>query len=89
MSDLALARSTARNNPFLLMLNPEIVLAAIEQSENLAQLNRHTCRPLDKVQPVPGAEAAAANDPLVEGADAESTDSDISTAGAAAATPAA
>jgi hypothetical protein len=70
MSDLATslsaARNSARNNPFLLMLNPEIVLAAIEQSENLAQLNRHTCRPLDKVQPVPGAEAVAANDPVVE-----------------------
>jgi hypothetical protein len=66
MSDLALARSTARNNPFLLMLNPEIVLAAIEQSQDLAQLNRHTCRPLDKVVPVPGAETAAANDPLVD-----------------------
>jgi hypothetical protein len=76
MSDLATslsaARNSARNNPFLLMLNPEIVLAAIEQSENLAQLNRHTCRPLDKVQPVPGSEAAAANDPVLD-VDADAT----------------
>ena len=35
-------------NPFMLMINPEVVLAAMEKSERLAQLNRHLCRPLDK-----------------------------------------
>ena len=35
-------------NPFMLMLNPEVVLAAVERSERLAQLNRHLCRPLDR-----------------------------------------
>jgi hypothetical protein len=39
--------STARN-PFLLMLDPEAVLAAVEKSERLRQLNRHLCRPLDR-----------------------------------------
>ena len=39
--------SLARN-PFLMMLNPEIVLAAIERSERLGLLNRHLCRPLDR-----------------------------------------
>ena len=39
--------ATARN-PFLLMINPEVVLAAIEKSERLGQLNRHLCRPLDR-----------------------------------------
>ncbi len=35
-------------NPFMLMLNPEAVLAAVEKSERLGQLNRHLCRPLDR-----------------------------------------
>ncbi|MCY7314592.1 MAG: hypothetical protein LH480_02960 [Rubrivivax sp.] len=38
-------------NPFMLMLNPEFVLAAIEKSERLGQLNRHLCRPLDRQTP--------------------------------------
>ena len=43
----------ADRNPFMLMLNPEIIFAAIEKSERLGQLNRHLCRPLDR--PAPGA----------------------------------
>jgi hypothetical protein len=35
-------------NPFMLMLNPEVVLAAVAKSERLGQLNRHLCRPLDR-----------------------------------------
>lgn len=35
-------------NPFMLMLHPEVVLAAVEKSERLGQLNRHLCRPLDR-----------------------------------------
>ena len=38
-------------NPFMLMLNPEAVIAAMEASERLKQLNRHECRPLDRVAP--------------------------------------
>ena len=37
-------------NPFMLMVQPEVVLAAIENSERLSQLNRHLCRPLDRQQ---------------------------------------
>jgi hypothetical protein len=40
-------------NPFMLMLNPEVVLAAIEKSERLGKLNRHLCRPLDRVAGAP------------------------------------
>jgi hypothetical protein len=38
-------------NPFMLMLNPEVILAAVEKSERLSQLNRHLCRPLDRPAP--------------------------------------
>jgi hypothetical protein len=36
------------HNPFALMLEPEVVLAAMEKSERLSRLNRHLCRPLDR-----------------------------------------
>jgi hypothetical protein len=36
------------SNPFALMMNPEAVFAAIEQSGRLARLNSQICRPLDK-----------------------------------------
>ncbi len=45
-------------NPFMLMLNPEVVLAAVEKSERLSQLNRHLCRPLDRTAPA-GTKAVA------------------------------
>ena len=35
-------------NPFALMMNPEIVLQAMERSERLGCLQRRVCRPLDK-----------------------------------------
>jgi hypothetical protein len=34
-------------NPFMLLVNPEVVLAAIENSEHLGKLNSKMCRPLD------------------------------------------
>lgn len=43
-----------RSNPFMLLLHPEIVVAAMEKSERLSQLNRHLCRPLDKILPGTG-----------------------------------
>lgn len=46
-------------NPFMLMVNPEIVLAAIEKSDRLAKLNSQMCRPLDKI---PGQAASNADD---------------------------
>ena len=48
------------SNPFMLMLNPEVVFAAMEASERLKALNSHQCRPLDKVAP-------AANDDSGDG----------------------
>ena len=44
-----MSEQTLGHNPFMLMLNPEVVIAAMEKSEKLAQLNRHHCRPLDRV----------------------------------------
>ena len=44
-------QTASQRNPFMLMMNPEIVLAAIEKSERLGQLNRHMCRPLDRIVP--------------------------------------
>ncbi len=41
----------AARNPFLLLVEPETVLAAIEKSEPLERLNRHMCRPLDRPTP--------------------------------------
>ena len=55
-----MTQSAAVRNPFMLMLNPEIVLAAIEKSERLGQLNRRLCRPLDKPAPASAARNAAA-----------------------------
>ncbi len=36
------------SNPFALMLSPEAVLQAVEQSQRLGGLQRRVCRPLDK-----------------------------------------
>ncbi len=52
---------TARN-PFLLMINPEVVLAAVEKSERLGQLNRQRCRPLDRPLPAALGRAAVADE---------------------------
>lgn len=59
-------------NPFMLMISPEVVVAAMEKSERLGQLNRHLCRPLDK--PAPGSAPASereredeGEEPTVEG----------------------
>lgn len=35
-------------NPFSLMMEPEIVLQAMERSKSLRSLKRHLLRPLDK-----------------------------------------
>jgi hypothetical protein len=55
-----MSHHTAERNPFMLMTNPEVVLAAIEKSERLGQLNRHLCRPLDR--PAPAAAGSAGVD---------------------------
>lgn len=55
-------------NPFMLMLQPEVVIAAMERSERLNQLNRHLCRPLDRqtgpAAPLNGSTTDAENDSL-------------------------
>ena len=66
-----MTHSAAVHNPFLLMLNPEIVLAAIEKSERLSQLKRHLCRPLDKPTP-----STAAPDAVLEVETDQDDDSD-------------
>ncbi len=60
-----MTQQAAARNPFMLMISPEIVLAAVEKSERLSQLSRHLCRPLDRVGP-PGTGALASG-----GSDAE------------------
>ncbi len=50
-----MAQHAQQRNPFMLLLHPEVILAAVEKSERLGQLNRHLCRPLDR--PIPGVPA--------------------------------
>lgn len=61
-----MAQQSQVRNPFMLMMQPEVVLAAIENSERLGQLNRRLCRPLDRhvaqVQPVPADLTADSDD---------------------------
>ena len=47
--ELAMAQTAPVRNPFMLMISPEVVFAAIENSERLSGLNRHLCRPLDRL----------------------------------------
>jgi hypothetical protein len=64
-----MAYTASQRNPFMLMMNPEIVLAAIEKSEHLGQLNRQLCRPLDRIPP--GAPEAMADGDALEDADVQ------------------
>jgi len=43
--------STAVSNPFALMVEPEMVFAALERSDRLARLKSTICRPLDNPRP--------------------------------------
>jgi hypothetical protein len=65
-----MAYTASQRNPFMLMMNPEVVLAAIEKSERLGQLNRQLCRPLDRI-PAGAPEAIAE----AEGDGADETES--------------
>jgi hypothetical protein len=60
-------------NPFMLIVNPQAVLDAIERSERLERLQRRVCHPLDKlVMPTTLAGAESAREPeLDEEAEAE------------------
>jgi hypothetical protein len=66
-----MAQQTSERNPFMLMINPEVILAAVEKSERLSQLNRHMCRPLDRPMGAVAAAAGAANDEADADADAQ------------------
>jgi hypothetical protein len=46
-----MAQQSPIGNPFMLMMHPEVVLAAIENSERLGKLERRMCRPLDRLTP--------------------------------------
>jgi hypothetical protein len=62
-------------NPFMLLVNPEVVFAAVEKSERLNSLNRHLCRPLDRVMPgSPEASGAAVADAAIDSAEADAAD---------------
>lgn len=53
-----MTQETLAHNPFMMMLRPDIVLAAVERSEKLGRLNRRLCHPLDRPVPSSGARAA-------------------------------
>ena len=53
-----MSQQAIQRNPFMLMISPEVVLAAVAKSERLSQLNRHLCRPLDRPTAVGSAEGA-------------------------------
>jgi hypothetical protein len=54
---------TLARNPFMLMLSPDVVLAAVERSEKLGRLNRRLCQPLDRLAPPASPVTPAALDP--------------------------
>jgi len=65
----------AERNPFMLMISPEVVLAAVEKSERLGKLNRHLCRPLDRPVPATAGAAAATEVEAASEDDEEGSDS--------------
>lgn len=62
---------TLARNPFMMMLSPEVVLAAVERSEKLGRLNRRMCHPLDRPVPLPadGGQARSSEDDDTDAAD--------------------
>jgi hypothetical protein len=46
--DHAMNSTASRLNPFAMMLDPEAVISAMEDSLNLRRLRHRVCRPLDK-----------------------------------------
>lgn len=63
-----MAQTSTEHNPFMLLVNPQAVIAAVEKSERLERLNRHLCRPLDRPAPAqasrPAADDADGADPM-------------------------
>ena len=57
--------SVPASDPFALMMNPAVVLAAMQGSDRLGDLKRRVCRPLDKpLIPKRSAEMQAFDDAL-------------------------
>lgn len=54
-------QETLAHNPFMMMLQPDVVIAAMERSEKLGRLNRRQCHPLDRQAPA-AADGAATRD---------------------------
>lgn len=69
-------QTASQLNPFMLLLNPEIVLAAIEKSERLGQLKRQMCRPLDRVTGSPAESEAESDCGAEAGEDGEDVEAD-------------
>ena len=44
-------QTSIARNPFMLMLDPDVVLAAVQRSEVLERLSRRVCHPLDRPAP--------------------------------------
>lgn len=71
-----MTHQAAERNPFMLMISPEVVLAAMEKSERLGKLNRRLCRPLDR--PVPTTTGpAVANEANAEDEEEDSGDAAV------------
>jgi hypothetical protein len=67
----------AERNPFMLMISPEVVLAAVEKSERLSNLNRRLCRPLDRPVPATAGNAAVAETAAEDEGEEDSGDTAI------------
>jgi len=61
-----MTRLATASNPFLMMMNPEVVLQAVERSERLKGLQSRVCRPLDKplIPKIANADQAAFDDAI-------------------------
>ena len=59
--------ASTRSNPFVMMTDPETILAAVERSERLNRLNRKVYRPLDRpLIPKVGAKDLSAYDSEID-----------------------
>jgi hypothetical protein len=70
-----MAQLVPERNPFMLMIEPEVVFAAMEKSEHLSRLSRQLCRPLDR--PAPGGATSSAGGEADETLDADEADDRI------------
>lgn len=67
-------------DPFAMLINPQAVLSAIEQSGRLGALNSRVCRPLDKpLIPKRDGDDARSHDDHVEAANDPVSDTELGT----------